>query len=116
MRNSKFYEKRSLSGWKRNQKKSEKNLHVLALSIVSLMVAPRASRLRGPAGLRESLTAFSLEIRPSLHNNLTRVKLSFILDTSLLRRLARNLPGVTPGKVIKFPKGVRRQDQIPHGQ
>lgn len=47
-----------------------------------------------------------LEVAPSFHRDLATVKLSLVLDPSLLRLLSRRLPGIAPAEVVKLPVGV----------
>ena len=68
-----------------------------------------------PSGVR-SQPALLLELAPSLHRDLRAVELALVLDTRLLRLLARRLARVAPREVVELPECVHRQHEVPDGQ
>ena len=70
-------------------------------------------RLWRPPTLRQSHSPFPFKVAPPLHDDFARVKLSLVLDSSLLCGFSGNFSGVAPAKVVEFPKGVDWEDEIP---
>lgn len=62
-----------------------------------------------------SQTTLLLEITPSLHGDLTRVKLTITTVTSSISLgvLASSLTSVTPREVVEVPEGIDWQNQVP---
>ena len=81
--------------------------------LVSALLAPKVSD-KHLQGKIVCLTRF--KVVPSSHRDLAAVKLALILETRLLRGLARGLSCVAPTEVVKLPKRVRGKHEIPDGE
>jgi hypothetical protein len=57
-----------------------------------------------------------LKFTPSLHGNLTTIKLALVLDACLLRLFPGRLPRIAPTEIIKLPVSVSWEDKVPNGK
>lgn len=85
--------------------------HLIIIIIVVIPVAASVA-VRVPLS-SQSLPPLPLKLAPALHRDLTAVELALVLNTRLLRLLARRFASISPREVVELPVCVDREHKIP---